>query len=149
MYNKYNNNALELSWNHPHPTAQSVEKLSSTKPVSAVKKTGDPWPRALTPNPVKWIRKPLCPHWSLSSSIAQVSRLSHHFRLDTPTISNSLCSCKHHRNSCLLLIQSHSAEGYSPPVLYWAKLSLLQDVLLKFLGRYFAPRYPTWVVTFL
>ena len=36
MYKTYNN-ALELSWNHPHPTAQSVENLSSTKPVPAVK----------------------------------------------------------------------------------------------------------------
>ena len=41
MDDKYNN-ALESSRNHPHPLTQSVEKLSSTKPVPAVKKIGDP-----------------------------------------------------------------------------------------------------------
>ena len=65
VHNKHN--ALESSWNHPRPTPQSVEKLSSTKSVPGAKKAVDH-----------------CSNWHSSTSLQTI--------LDIPSQANNLAN---------------------------------------------------------
>ena len=56
MHNKCN--VLESSRNHPLPHPQSVEKLSSTKPVPGAKKVEDRWSREWSPSSLAWLSRP-------------------------------------------------------------------------------------------